>query len=149
MKWLLILLGLAVVFPAGAEPAPSEEPVLSVYTVDKSENSRRAIRLGYRNFQIRVNTQKMTAQDTAIAQLIQDGFQPFFEKLNRLETFSDKKQVTLTPALQEEFEELVIELAKLLFKNQFRYTNPYFLDDQAAVQETLTIVQEAIERGTF
>lgn len=149
MKFFLILVCLAVVSPIWAEPAPYDEPVLSVYTTDKAENSRRAVRLGYHIFCSRVNTQEMTAQDISIGKLIEEGFQPFFEKLNQLETLPAEKRAELTPVLREEFEELVVQLAKLLFKNQSRYTNPYFLDDQAAVGETVVIVQEAIERGTF
>lgn len=149
MKCFLLLLCLAVVSPVWAEPATFDEPVLTIYMTDKSENSRRAVRLGYHIFCTRVNTPEMTAQDRSIAKLIKNGFQPFFEKLNQLETLPAEKRAELTPVLQEEFEELVIQLAKLLFKNQSRYTNPYFLDDQAAVGETALIVQEAIERGTF
>lgn len=150
MKFLFVLLGLFIFTPAlTASAEPVDTPIAAVYSPDKKLNSQRAVRLGYQNFHARINTPDATPADLKIAALIQNGFKPFFEKLNTLEDLSTKQKEKLSPELNDEFSELVIELAKLLFKNQLRYTNPNFLDDQAALQETIVIVQEAIERGSF
>ncbi len=145
---LLLLVSLFVVplLPLAAEPAPLSEPVWSVYTSSAAVNSRRAIRLGYQNFHTRVNTPDMTPTDTQIALLITTKFQPFFDKLQSLDEPDRQAQAD---DLQDEFEALVTQLAILLFKNQHRYTNPLFLQDQPAFDETLSIVQEAIDKGSF
>ena len=145
-----MLLSLFIFTPAlTASPGLADEPLLSVYDSDKVLNSRRAIRLGYQNFHARINTPDATAADVQIARLVRDGFQPFFEKLNNLESLSIPQKAEISPALNDEFSKLVVQLGQLLFKNQLRYTNPYFLDDQAALQETIVIVHEAVERGSF
>lgn len=150
MKFLFILLSLFIFTQVLAAPAePIDVPFFSIYTPDKALNSRRAIRLGYQNFHARINTPDATRVDIQIAKLIQDGFGPFFEKLNQSETLPQKQKAELSPELNDEFAKLVLQLAQLLFKNQLRYTNPNFLEDQAAFEEAVVIVQEAIERGSF
>ena len=129
--------------------APYDESTITVYSHNTAENTRRAVRLGYQNFRHRINTPDMTATDTQIAILITTGFQPFFDKLNTLENATADEVARLSPQLSDQFSDLLARLAKLLVKNQQRYTNPLFLQDHAALQETLLIVQEAIERGTF
>lgn len=148
---LLTLPGNALNYAAleRAVTSPVDEPVFSIYTSSAEVNSRRAVRLGYQNFHTRLNTPNMTPTDTQIALLITTGFQPFFNKLNQLESASEQERQTRSPALQNEFENLVRQLAVLLFKNQRRYMNPFFLQEKSALEETLKIVQEAIERGSF
>ncbi len=160
MKKLLILIGLCAALPAGAlnyqaleravvAVSPTDETVWQIYTPNAALNSRRAIRLGYAHFQRRINTPAATATDTEIALLITTRFQPFFGKLNELETLPVEERATRKEQYQEEFEKLAIQLAQLLFKNQYRYTVPLFLSDEAALQVTIVIIQEAIKKGTF
>ncbi len=139
-------------FPLGAFNAPSapgQEPILSVYSNNLALNARQAVQLGNANFRRRVNTNQMTATDIQIAMLIEVRFLPFFEKLNQLKHASNGQKETLKAQYSDEFNELVIQLSKLLFKNQNRFTNPLLLDDKAILDETLNVVQEAIERGSF
>lgn len=149
MKWFFLLLCIALSAPVWAEPTTIDEPLLSVYSTNRAENSRRAVRLGYQNFRIRFNTPDATFTDIQIASLITTGFQSFFDKLNKLDHPSDGTKITLPPPLNDEFQNLIVKLAKLLLKNQTRYTNPLFVDDEATAQETVAIVQEAVARGRF
>ena len=91
----------------------------------------------------------MTSTDRKIALLITTGFQPFFEKLNRLENSAAEKNLQLPPDYNEEFADLITRLSKLLIENQSHYLNPWMIDNNAAVQETLLIVQQSLERGSF
>lgn len=129
--------------------APINEPVFSIYAPDTQTNSRRAVRLGYKNFQARVNTPNMTPNDIQIGLLITTGFKSFFDKLNKLEVLPEAARQEQVSQLQEEFNNLVKQLAQLLSKNQFRYTNPFFMEDKYTLLETLLIVQEALDKGTF
>lgn len=160
MKTLLLLLLICVTLPAGAlnytaleraiTAAPVDEPIYQIYTADTALNAKRAIRLGYQHFQTRINTPKATVTDTQIALLITTRFQPFFDKLNQLEQMPpDKRPPALTRQYTEQFTNLAIELTRLLLKNQHRYSHTTFLDSSAALQETILIIQEAANRGTF
>ena len=159
MKKLFLLLLICATLPAGAlnytaleraiTAAPTDEPVYQIYSMNKALNAKRAIRLGYKNFQLRINTPNATFSDTQIAILITTRFQPFFDKLNRLEQVPQEKRPALTRQYSEEFADLVAALAKLLLKNQHRYSNSTFLDDTASLEETLQIIQEAIARRSF
>ena len=128
---------------------PTEDPVVLLYSSDRALNSQRAIRLGYKNFQSRIHTSDVTDTDTQIAILITTGFQPLFEKIDQLETLPKKERAERIAQYNQEFNNLALQLAQLLFKNQRRYVAPAFLDDGAALEETAKIIQEAIEKGTF
>ncbi len=128
---------------------PVDAPIPQVYTNHLALNSQRAVRLGYKNFKTRINTPDATTTDTEIAILITTSFQPFFEKLNQLENVSPDKRPTLITQYNKEFETLVAQLTELLLKNQQRYVIPIFLDDNAALEETLVIIQEAVDKGSF
>ena len=113
------------------------------------QNARQAVRLGNKNFQSRLNTPDMTATDTNIALLITTGFQPFFDKLNRLEANGLLRSPSLREQYTNEFFELVQQLRVLLIKNQSRFSSVLFIDEKAADEETLKIVNEAINNGHF
>lgn len=150
MKLLLPLLLLFAWAPLRALNAqPDHDPVLQVYSTDKAENTRRAIRLGYQHFQTRLNTPEMTNTDKQIALFIRVNLQPFFDKLNALENASAAQKAAVHDQYNEEFNTLVKQLTQLFFKNQTRYTNPLFLDNQAALLETVDIIQEAADNGHF
>ena len=152
MKKLLILLGILFVFTGHiwSDPSlPNEKPVLDIYSVDMKKNARQAVRLGNFNFQQRINTSQMTVTDTQIALLITTGFQPFFDKLNRLEDSPSLQAKELQKQYSEEFVKLIHKLSKLFLKSQGGYVNSLLLDEQAAAQETLLIVQEAVDKGHF
>ena len=72
-----------------------------------------------------------------------------FEKLDKLEENALNQNEELSVQYQQEFQELVIKFSKLLLKNQLRYTNSLLIDKDAAAQEALLIVQEAITQGRF
>lgn len=153
MKQLFILLFLASTLPLPALNAapthPGHESILQIYSADKNQNARQAVRLGNENFHRRINTAEMTSTDTQIALLITTGFKPFFEKLDKLEENALNQNEELSVQYQQEFQELVIKFSKLLLKNQLRYTNSLLIDKDAAAQEALLIVQEAITQGRF
>ena len=129
--------------------APAEDPILSVYSTNKTVNSQGAVRLGYKNFRTRINTSGATATDTQIADLITTGFQPFFNKLNQLETKPAPERTALEAQYNQDFSQLVLQLAKLFIRNQHRYNAWMLLDESAAAEETAKIVQEAVENGSF
>ena len=129
--------------------APTEDPVVHIYSSDRALNSQRAIRLGYKNFQSRINTSNATDTDNQIAILITTGFLPLFEKIDQLETLPQKENAKHIAQCNQEFNNLALQLAQLLFKNQRRYVAPAFLDDGAALEETAKIIQEAIKNGSF
>ena len=159
MKKFLILLLLILTLPLCAWQeqalehailtAPVDEPFWQVYSSHTSLNSRRAVRLGYNYFHRRINTKDATFSDTKIAIFITTRLQPFFNKLSELETMSKEQRTLLSSAYNDEFVSLATELAKLSQQNQHRYTNPIFLDDSAALEETVKIIQEAVNRGRF
>ncbi len=159
MKKLFILMISLAAFPACAFnhaaleravlAAPVDNPVLCIYAASPAIISQRAIRLGYNNFHTRINTPRATETDTEIAILITTQFQPFFDKLNNLENKPEKERPALIAQYNQEFEQLVIQLAQLFFKNQRRYSPLVILNDQAALQETINIIQEAITKGSF
>ena len=147
---LLLLFTWAPLRALNAQPdAPDHEPVLTIYSTDKTQNARLAIRLGYQHFHARINTTEMTKTDQEIAAFIRTRLQPFFDKLNALENASAAQKAAVHDAYNEEFNELVKQLTQLFFKNQNRYTNPLFLDDNAALLETVDIIQEAAAAGHF
>ena len=135
--------------PEHALAAPTDEPIYKIYSSNIELNSQRAIRLGYKNFKSRINTRNATSLDIEIATLITTGFEPLFNKIGQLQDLPEKERAKRVAQYNREFENLALQLAQLLFKNQRRYTAPAFLDDQAALQETLQIIQEAIENGSF
>ncbi len=151
MKYIYILCLTLVVSPLcalNAPELPDGKPVWQAAATNTRQNARQAVRLGNQNFKNRVNTPDMTAADIKIAVLIAVGFQPFFDKLDR-----QKKTFPTQPELQaqyrDEFTELVQQLRKLLINNQSLFVNPLLIDEKAADEETLQIVQEAIANGHF
>lgn len=153
MKKIFTFIVCAVALPAGAFnhaaleravlSAPDNTTPLQVYSTNHAENARQAVRLGYNNFHARVNTPFMTHSDVKIAVFITYNLKPFFDKINNL-------PATQAPSdFHEEFVALLAQLSGLFQKNQPRYTNPLLIDSHAAVQETLLIVQEALNRGSF
>lgn len=151
MKKLFTLLLLTLVVPLSAlnAPEPDHKPVVATFSSNKSENARRAVRLGYANFKRRFNTPETTATDSQIAVLITTSFRSFFEKLNNLEDDALDRDIDLHDQYSQEFNELVQKLNKLFLKNQTSYLNDLLLDEKSALQETLLIVQEAVARGSF
>ena len=159
MKMILLVLCFFCAFPAVAlnmtaleravSAAPIDQPTWKVYTSNRAENTRRAVRLGYNNFHHRVNTPQMKESDVAIARLISTQLQPLFEKIDELPNIPEHQQKTLIESYNNQFANILTQLAQLFYKNQFLYTNPLFLDDAVALEETLQIVQEALERGSF
>lgn len=151
MKNILCSLLLIISFPlfANSPANPIDVPVLASYRQSTEEITRQAVRLGYQNFQIRLNTPEMTLSDRHIAIFITIRFQPFFDKLNQLENVSEQEKNVLVSQYNDEFADLIAQFSKLLLNNQRHYSNPLFLNDQIALQETLQIVQEAISRGSF
>lgn len=150
MKKLLILFVLVATLPLGALNAPTppiEEPVLQVYSANRSQNARSAIQLGYANFQRRVNTQEMTPTDIKIALFVHTKLRPFLEKISIWETMPDEQKAPLRQNYSDELVELTQQLSQLLLKNQSRYINPLLLNDQAALDETLRIVYNSIQQG--
>ena len=153
MKNLLILLLCNIPLYAGAfQPAALERAVLSaphnttplsIYSADRTENARRAVRLGYNYFHTCVNTPALKPSDVKIAIFISTKLQPFFDRINR--SAGNK----LSTEAQEEFVGLLKELSGLFQKNQSRYINSLLIDETAALQETWVIVQEAIAKGHF
>ena len=111
--------------------------------------TRQAIRLGYTHFHDRVNTPQMTSVDEEIAICIEKQLQPFFTRMDKLSHSN-----TLTPEqyqlqFTQQFSEIVAKLAVLFYQNQTRYPIRLFVDEQAAVDETILIVREALARGKF
>ena len=159
MKMILLLLFSFFAFPAVAlnmtaleravSAAPIDQSALEIYTASRAENTRRAVRLGYNNFHHRVNTPQMQDSDVAIARLISTQLQPLFKRIDELPNVPEHKQKDLIESYNHQFADILTQLAQLFCKNQFRYTNPLFLDDTAGLEETLKIVQEALERGCF
>lgn len=132
-----------------APDAPADNPVWQASSTNLQQNARQAVRLGNQNFQSRLNTPGMTITDTNIAILITTGFQPFFDKLNRLGENAPLNSSTLHEQYMNEFIELVQKLRVLLIKNQTQFSSPLLIDEKAADDETLKIVQEAINNGHF
>ena len=153
MKKLFIFFVCVVALPAGAFnytaleravlSAPHDINALQVYSTDRAENARQAVRLGYNYFHARVNTPTMTPADIKIALFISTQLQPFFNKLDNL------PHTPMPSNFQEEFMALLTQLSGLFQKNQLRYTNPLLIDEMAALQETLEIVQKAVQKGSF
>lgn len=143
---------LAVAFPLGALNAtdgPDQDPTVTLLLQDKAQLTRQAVHLGYAQFQRRLNTSEMTSTDRQIALLISAGFQTFFNKVNLLENATPQQWETVKESYTQEFGDLVRQLSQLFLKNQTHYVNPLLLDNQTAAEETLLIVQEAIEQGHF
>ncbi|MBO5911787.1 MAG: hypothetical protein J6Q05_06415 [Elusimicrobiaceae bacterium] len=159
MKQLLLLLVCCISLPVCAFhktalervilSAPIDEPIWSIYSGNISLNSRRAVRLGYTNFHTRINTPNATLVDAQIALFITTRLQPFFNKISNAADQPNFQQSDAQKQYQEEFNELVNDLTSLLRKNQTRYTNPTFLNQTSAIQETLLIIEEALEKGSF
>ena len=152
MKYIFILFLTLVTLPLcalNAPDSPEDKPVLQSSSTNMQQNARQAVRLGNKNFQSRLNTPDMTATDTNIALLITTGFQPFFDKLNRLEANGLLRSPSLREQYTNEFFELVQQLRVLLIKNQSRFSSVLFIDEKAADEETLKIVNEAINNGHF
>lgn len=150
--FLLLTLACGVPGYAASTLEPYIEPTLAnehhhhIYTNSREENARRAVRLGYNNFRARRETQELTPSDVAIFNFVQTQLIPF---LSELEVEGPENNPVFTQEDQETFSKLLIELSKLLCNNQQRYTNPLLLDNNAAMRETILIVQQAVEAGTF
>ena len=150
MKLFITTLLLLLMSPLFAEMAtPIDEPAWVRFNTPPTENARQAVRLGYSLFKTRLNTPNMTHTDRQIALLITTGFQPFFEKLNRLENASQDEVSRLSSQYSDEFADLISRLSKLFIANQNHYLTPWIIDDNQALQETLLIVQQAIKQGSF
>lgn len=132
-----------------APDAPVDNPVWQASSTNLQQNARQAVRLGNKNFQSRVNTPDMTATDTRIAILITTGFQPLFKKWNHLEENPLFTPAELRARYRQELMERVHQLRVLLLKNQTQFSNPLLIDEKAADDETLKIVQEALTNGHF
>ncbi len=146
---VLFLIFVGGLLPLVAEPAPVDEPTLSVYSSSIEQNTRKAVRLGYQNFLSRIHTPDKSITDMQIALVITTGLNPWLEKVNKLENTATQQDAAQMNMLREQFEKLIAQLAALFIKNQTRYTNPLFLEDKYAVQETTQIVYDAVNRGYF
>ena len=129
--------------------APTFESVAVAYSQDRAEITRQAVRLGYQNFQLRFNTPQMTDSDQDIFLFITTCFQAFVDKLPNLARVSGAEKQRLHAQYNEEFSDLIAQLSQLLLNNQEHYTNPLFVEDNAARQETVRIVQQALAQGFF
>lgn len=125
-----------------------DEKLLSRYSTSFEENARRAIRLGYDSFHLHYQAQQLTPTDLDILNFVQQELIPFATELQDLTDKSLQKNGR-AQQVQDSFTELVSKLAKLLYKNQNRYTNPAFIDDKAALQEASDILTEALRTGNF
>ncbi len=125
-----------------------DEKLLSRYSTSFEENARRAIRLGYDNFHIHYATQQLTQTDTEILSFIKQELIPFAAQLQD-QTDESLQKSGRTQQVQTIFTQLADKLAQLLYKNQQRYTNPFFINDEAALQEAGKIIAEALKTGSF
>ena len=132
-----------------APDAPADNPVWQASSTNLQQNARQAVRLGNQNFQRRINTSAMTPTDTRIAILITTGFQPFFDKLNRSQGNALNASTDRHEQYVNEFTKLIQKLRVLLIKNQTQFISPLLIDEKAADDETLKIVQEALTNGHF
>lgn len=119
-----------------------------LYSTSRKENARRAIQLGYANFHARFETDAVTSNDLAIARFVQQELIPFLMDLEEKGKISNP-DVSLVQQAQQTFSNLAIKLTQLLYKNQQRYTNPLLVDESSALQETVLIIQQAIDTGSF
>jgi len=119
-----------------------------LYSNSCAENGRQAIRLGYANFYTRFNTNKLTPTDLEIIEFVKKELAPFATSLQN-QTKETMEKSDVAKHFQKQFMNLSEKLAKLLYKNQNRYTNPAFIDDKAALQEASNILTEALRTGNF
>ena len=119
-----------------------------LYSTSREENARQAIRLGYANFHARFDTEWVTPNDLAIARFIQQELLPFLADLEE-KGQNPNPDATLVAQAQQTFSNLANQLTQLLYKNQQRYTNALLLDENAALQETVLIIQRVIDTGSF
>lgn len=128
---------------------PDDRPLARQYAPSLAVYSHRAIRLGYEHFHERVNTPLMTQTDKEIAFFIQQDLQRFFNRMEEIAKTEHLSPAQLQAKYSSQFVELLTQLATLFYKNQQVYTHLLFMDDHAALEETLKIVQEALEVGHF
>ena len=155
---LLLVLSIASFFPVHALDSVAlerqvlarviDEMYLSRYSASFEENARKAIRLGYDNFHIRFGTQQLTPTDVDILNFVKQELVPFATQLEG-QTDESLQQSGRVQEVQTTFTKLAGKLAKLLYKNQQRYTNPLFINDEATLQEAALIITESLKAGSF